>query len=103
MNAQTEFSVDMKSIKTTTKTTIVDSKRLTCQIIDPKGNAIPSKILSSGTNSDIIRIMYTPFEAGPHTIELLYDNVAIPGSPFVVVVKAGCDPSKYNCMRLFRL
>lgn len=97
-NAQTEFSIDMKSIRqqtssttttttTTTmsssqqlqqQTTIVDSKRLTCQITDPKGKTIPSKVLA-GSNADVIRIMYTPFETGPHTIELLYDGNPIPG------------------------
>lgn len=97
-NAQTEFSIDMKSIRqqissstttitsTTTsssstsqqQTTITDSKRLTCQITDPKGKTIPSKVLP-GSNTDVIRIMYTPFETGPHTIELLYDGSPIPG------------------------
>lgn len=38
--------------------------------------------------------MYTPFEAGRHTIELLYDSVPVPGSPFVVLVQAKSDPSR---------
>lgn len=92
MNTQTEFCVDMKSIASSSLSRI-DSSRLTCQIFDPRGNVIPSKILP-GINDDIFRIMYTPFEAGRHTIELLYDNAPIPGSPFVVNVKAGCDPSR---------
>lgn len=90
MNSQTEFMVDMKSISTTT---ILDSSRLSCAIFGPRGNEIPSKLLP-GTTADIFRIMYTPFEAGRHTIELLYDNVPVPGSPFVVNVKAGCDPGR---------
>lgn len=95
-NAQTEFSIDMKSIRqqtsssttTTTTTTmtqqssqqssITESKRLSCQIVDPKGKTIPSKVLP-GSNADVIRIMYTPFETGPHTIELLYDGSPLPG------------------------
>ncbi|XP_063707051.1 filamin-A isoform X3 [Culicoides brevitarsis] len=92
MNAQTEFSVDMSQAASSSLAQI-DSSRLTCQIFDPRGNVIPSKIMP-GIADDIFRIMYTPFEAGRHTIELLYDNVPIPGSPFVVNVKAGCDPSR---------
>uniref|UniRef100_A0A336M1N6 CSON010354 protein n=2 Tax=Culicoides sonorensis TaxID=179676 RepID=A0A336M1N6_CULSO len=91
MNSQTEFCVDMKSIVSTTMTRI-ESSRIKCQIFDPRGNIIPSKLMPG--NNDIYRIMYTPFEAGRHTIELLYDNVPVPGSPFVVNVKAGCDPTR---------
>lgn len=31
---------------------------------------------------------------GRHTIDILYDGLPIPGSPFVVNVRRGCDPSK---------
>lgn len=71
----------------------IDSGKFSCAIVDPKGNLLPSKILPE-KNSDVFRIMYTPFEAGRHTIDLLYDNVPVPGSPFVVNVKTGCDPSR---------
>lgn len=88
MNAATDFTVDMSKVGSE-----IDSSKLSCSIFDPRGNIIPSKIVPS-QGSDIFRIMYTPFEAGRHTIELLYDNVPVPGSPFVVHVKSGCDPSR---------
>ncbi|XP_055698008.1 filamin-A isoform X5 [Phlebotomus papatasi] len=88
MNAGTDFTVDMSKVGGD-----VDAKKLVCSVFDPRGNVLPSKIVQ-GTNSDTFQIMYTPFEAGRHTIELLYDNVPIPGSPFVVHVKSGYDPSR---------
>ncbi|XP_017473017.1 PREDICTED: filamin-A [Rhagoletis zephyria] len=88
MNAPTDFMVDMSKVGSN-----IDSTKLSCAIFDPKGKVLPSKIVS-GPSDDIFRIAYTPFEAGRHTIELLYDNIPVPGSPFVVHVKSGCDPSR---------
>lgn len=88
MNAATDFMVDMSKIGAD-----IDHSKLTCAIFDPRGNTIPSKLVPSQTD-EVFRIMYTPFEAGRHTIELLYDNAHVPGSPFVVHVKSGCDPSR---------
>ncbi|XP_065372293.1 filamin-A isoform X2 [Calliphora vicina] len=88
MNEKTDFMVDMSKVGTN-----IDSKKLSCSVFDPKGQMLPSEILP-GTTDDVFRIMYTPFEAGRHTIELLYDNIPVPGSPFVVNVKSGCDPSR---------
>ncbi|XP_065072533.1 filamin-A isoform X5 [Ochlerotatus camptorhynchus] len=88
MNAPTDFMVDMSKVGDD-----VDKSKLSCNIFDPRGNEIPSKLVPSD-NNDIFRIMYTPFEAGRHTIDLLYDNVPVPGSPFVVNVKSGCDPTR---------
>ncbi|XP_053946397.1 filamin-A isoform X3 [Anastrepha ludens] len=88
MNAPTDFMVDMSKVGSN-----IDSTKLSCAIFDPMGKALPSKIVS-GPSDDIFRIAYTPFEAGRHTIELLYDNIPVPGSPFVVNVKSGCDPAR---------
>ncbi|XP_062534638.1 filamin-A isoform X8 [Armigeres subalbatus] len=88
MNAPTDFMVDMSKVGND-----VDKSKLSCNIFDPRGNEIPSKLVPCD-NSDIFKIMYTPFEAGRHTIDLLYDNVPVPGSPFVVNVKSGCDPTR---------
>lgn len=40
------------------------------------------------------KVSYTPFEEGKHTIDIFYDNVPVPGSPFIVNVKRGCDAKK---------
>uniref|UniRef100_A0A182QT66 Calponin-homology (CH) domain-containing protein n=1 Tax=Anopheles farauti TaxID=69004 RepID=A0A182QT66_9DIPT len=89
MNAPTDFLVDMSKVGDD-----VDRSKLSCNIFDPRGNEIPSKLVPSESADDVFRIMYTPFEAGRHTIDLLYDNVPVPGSPFVVNVKSGCDPTR---------
>lgn len=87
MNSLTDFSVDLSHIGT-----VVDLKKLTCAIFDPRGNPIPSQLIAG--KDEVFKIAYTPVEAGRHTIEVLYDNAPVPGSPFVVHVKAGCDPSR---------
>ncbi|CRL07144.1 CLUMA_CG020139, isoform A [Clunio marinus] len=86
MNAQTAFNVDMSKLGQK-----IDTSRLSCAITDPKGKIIPSKITRT---NEVFKILYTPFEAGRHTIELCYDNMPVPGSPFVIHVKSGCDPSR---------
>ncbi|XP_042258975.1 filamin-C-like isoform X6 [Thunnus maccoyii] len=57
----------------------------------------------SGANTDVYitdkgdgtyRVEYTPYEDGLHLIEVLYDEVAVPKSPFKVSVTEGCDPSR---------
>ncbi|KAL9692503.1 hypothetical protein quinque_015885 [Culex quinquefasciatus] len=47
---------------------------LSCNIFDPRCNEVPTKQMASD-NSDIFRIMYTPFGAFRHTINLLYDKL----------------------------
>ncbi|EDW59138.2 filamin-A isoform X2 [Drosophila virilis] len=88
MNADTDFMVDMSKVGSN-----IESGKLSCAIFDPMGHVLPSKMVQ-GPTDDIFRIMYTPFEAGRHTIELMYDNIPVPGSPFVVNVKSGCDPTR---------
>lgn len=87
MNAQTEFQLDMSKLGHK-----IDTSKLSCAITDPKGKILPSKIITQ--NNEVYKILYTPFEAGRHTIELCYDNMPVPGSPFVIHVKSGCDPSR---------
>lgn len=95
MNGATDFTVDLSHIGAA-----CDPSKLLCTILDPRGHTVPSQVISDPQKSaaaaaaDVLRIMYTPFEAGRHTIELLYDGAPVPGSPFVVHVKAGCDPSR---------
>lgn len=88
MSKPTDFMVDMSKVGSD-----IDAKKLSCSIFDPKGQVLPSEIVP-GLSNDVFRIMYTPFEAGRHTIELLYDNIPVPGSPFVVNVNSACDPTR---------
>ncbi|XP_028249805.1 filamin-C-like isoform X4 [Parambassis ranga] len=68
------------------------------------GSSIKALISNpSGTNTDTYitdkgdgtyRVEYTPYEDGLHLIEVLFDEVSVPKSPFRVSVTEGCDPSR---------
>ncbi|XP_041934138.1 filamin-C-like isoform X11 [Alosa sapidissima] len=68
------------------------------------GNHIKARIVNpSGANTDAFisdkgdgtyRVEYTAYEDGMHLIEVLYEDVAVPKSPFRVSVTEGCDPSR---------
>ncbi|XP_069693768.1 filamin-A isoform X2 [Periplaneta americana] len=86
VDSPTDFVVDSRAIAKR------DDGKVTCTITNPSGTRTENLItpLADGT----YRISYTPFEEGRHTIDILYDGLPIPGSPFVVNVRRGCDPSK---------
>jgi filamin len=86
VDSPTDFVVDSRAIAKR------DDGKVTCTITNPSGTRTENFItpLADGT----YRISYTPFEEGRHTIDILYDGLPIPGSPFVVNVRRGCDPSK---------
>ncbi|XP_071633415.1 filamin-like isoform X4 [Temnothorax longispinosus] len=88
VNKQTAFTIDARDIAKS-KT---DDGKVSCTINNPNGGKIEKLIIPQGDGT--YRVSYTPFEEGCHTIEILYDNVPIPGSPFSVNVQRGSDPSK---------
>ncbi|XP_068218759.1 filamin-A isoform X2 [Palaemon carinicauda] len=99
VNSLTDFVVDTRALanlRRDSKTNDVkDGKgdgKVVCVITNPSGVRTDSflKPLTDGT----YKISYTPFEEGRHTIDLLYDGVPVPGSPFTVNVRRGCDPGK---------
>lgn len=99
MKAENEFCVDMRSITsttttTTTKYTRIETSRFTCKITDSRGKSIVTKVTSDTNTNDLLKILYTPVEAGRHTIDCAYDNVPLPGGPFVVDVKGGNDVTR---------
>ncbi|XP_020279518.1 filamin-A isoform X4 [Pseudomyrmex gracilis] len=88
VNKQATFTVDARDV-TKSKT---DDGKMSCTINNPSGGKTEKLIVPQGDGT--YRISYTPFEEGCHTIDILYDNVPIPGSPFSVNVQRGSDPSK---------
>lgn len=72
--------------------TRIETSRFSCKITDSRGKTISSK-LTTDTN-DLLKIMYTPVEAGKHTIDCAYDDIPLPGAPFVVDVKGGNDVTR---------
>ncbi|XP_025412899.1 filamin-A isoform X2 [Sipha flava] len=86
LNSPTDFVVDSRAVAKYGQGVI------TCTVTNPTGSRTETFITpqSDGT----FKISYTPFEEGPHTIDIYYDGVSIVGSPFSVNVKRGTDASK---------
>ncbi|KAL4100972.1 hypothetical protein QTP88_020993 [Uroleucon formosanum] len=86
LGSSTDFSVDSRAVAKYGQGVV------TCTVTNPSGTRTETFITpqSDGT----YKISYTPFEEGPHTIDIYYDGVPIVGSPFSVNVKRGTDASK---------
>lgn len=86
LDSLTDFIVDARAVSKRS-----DAK-IQCTIINPSGARTDSYVQS--LNDGTYRICYTPFEEGNHTIDISYDGLPVPGSPFKVNVMRGCDPRK---------
>uniref|UniRef100_A0A8C2CFI5 Filamin C, gamma a (actin binding protein 280) n=1 Tax=Cyprinus carpio TaxID=7962 RepID=A0A8C2CFI5_CYPCA len=83
----THFIVDARA-QTKTK----GGNRVKIRIINPSGANTDTYITDKGDGT--YRVEYTAFEDGLHLIEVFYDGVAVPKSPFKVSVVEGCDPTR---------
>ncbi|TRY85907.1 hypothetical protein DNTS_011928 [Danionella cerebrum] len=83
----THFIVDAR---TNTKTK--GGSNVNIRIINPSGANTDAFITDKGDGT--YRVEYTAFEDGLHLIEVLYEDVAVPKSPFKVSVVEGCDPTR---------
>ncbi|CAD1476979.1 unnamed protein product, partial [Heterotrigona itama] len=88
VNRATEFTVDARSLPKTKN----DHDKLSCTINNPGGNTT-EKVIALQKDGTYL-VSYKPFEEGPHTIDIRYDNIPVPGSPFTVNVQYYSDPSK---------
>ncbi|XP_043522614.1 filamin-A isoform X4 [Frieseomelitta varia] len=88
VNRATEFTVDARSLPKTKN----DHDKLSCIINNPDGNTT-EKVIALQRDGTYL-VSYKPFEEGPHTIDIRYDNIPVPGSPFTVNVQYYSDPSK---------
>ncbi|XP_068442134.1 filamin-C-like isoform X3 [Clinocottus analis] len=61
-------------------------------ISNPSGITTDAYVTDKGDGT--YRAEYTPYEDGLHLIEVLFDEVSVPKSPFRVSVTEGCDPSR---------
>uniref|UniRef100_A0A3Q2E459 Calponin-homology (CH) domain-containing protein n=1 Tax=Cyprinodon variegatus TaxID=28743 RepID=A0A3Q2E459_CYPVA len=50
-----------------------------------------------GLSPETSQLKFIPREAGPYQVELTYDGVPIPGSPFTPTAYPSSDPSKVRC------
>ncbi|KAG5451194.1 Filamin-A [Clonorchis sinensis] len=60
--------------------TAPDGERLACQ--------------TTNNNDGTYTCSYTPLEEGAHQIDVSYEGVQVPGSPFNIRVIPGCDPNR---------
>ncbi|XP_078091829.1 filamin-C isoform X2 [Mustelus asterias] len=82
----TEFTVDTRSLNKT------GGNHIKVRIANPSGAKTDSYIKDNGDGT--YRVEYTAYEDGIHVIEVLYDDVLLPKSPFRVGVTEGCDPTR---------
>ncbi|XP_076435460.1 filamin-B-like isoform X2 [Babylonia areolata] len=66
----------------------MDPQDLDIAVTGPSGSHIPCRINPKG---HICRVEFTPMEAGPHSIEVLFAGSRVPGSPFIC---QAYDPSR---------
>ena len=86
IDSPTDFFVDTRGLPST------DDSKVTCTITNPSGTQTENLI--TPLLDGMYKVSYTPFEEGRHTIDIFYDNVPVPGSPFTVNVRRGCDAKK---------
>lgn len=110
----TEFTVDARSL------TATGGNHVTARVLNPSGAKTDTYVTDNGDGT--YRVQYTAFEEGEglgadhdvprvgvvgaatltdsgrllgvHLVEVLYDDVAVPKSPFRVGVTEGCDPTR---------
>nr|XP_056708864.1 filamin-B isoform X3 [Euleptes europaea] len=84
--ATTDFTVDARPL---TKT---GGDHIGAQIVNPSGASTDCLIKDNADGTYAVK--FTPYERGPHTVEVTYDDVPVPNSPFKVDVTEGCHPSR---------
>ncbi|XP_054832955.1 filamin-B isoform X2 [Eublepharis macularius] len=84
--ATTDFTVDARPL---TKT---GGDHIGAQIVNPSGASTDCLIKDNADGTYAVE--FTPYERGPHTVEVTYDDVPVPNSPFKVDVTEGCHPSR---------
>ncbi|KAM9635004.1 filamin-C isoform 1-T1 [Morphnus guianensis] len=82
----TDFTVDARAL---TKT---GGPHVKARVVNPSGAKTDTYVTDHGDGT--YRVDYTPYEDGMHRVEVTYDEVAVPKSPFRVGVAEGCDPSR---------
>ncbi|XP_065146018.1 filamin-C isoform X1 [Paramisgurnus dabryanus] len=82
----THFAVDTRAHS------IMGGNHIKVRIVNPSGANTDAYITDKGDGT--YKVEYTAYEDGVHLIEVLYDDVPVPKSPFKVSVTEGCDPTR---------
>ncbi|XP_031800606.1 filamin-A isoform X2 [Sarcophilus harrisii] len=67
--------------------------KVASKITGPSGKAVPCKV-EPGLNADNSVVKFIPREEGPYEVEVTYDGVPVPGSPFPVEAVPPTNPTK---------
>ncbi|XP_069501558.1 filamin-A isoform X4 [Ambystoma mexicanum] len=67
--------------------------KVASKITGPSNKSVPCKV-EQGLSPDNSTVKFIPREEGPYEVEVTYDGVPVPGSPFPVEGVAPTDPSK---------
>ncbi|XP_058873200.1 filamin-A-like [Acipenser ruthenus] len=70
--------------------------KVAAKITSPLGKAVPCKV-EPGPSPDNSQVRFIPRELGPYQVELTYDGVPVPGSPFTAEAVVPTDASKVRC------
>ncbi|CAK6970914.1 filamin-A isoform X1 [Scomber scombrus] len=70
--------------------------KVAAKVTSPSGKPVTSKV-EPGLSPETSQLKFIPREAGPYQVELTYDGVPIPGSPFNPTAYPATDPSKVRC------
>ncbi|PVD25205.1 hypothetical protein C0Q70_15703 [Pomacea canaliculata] len=84
--ALTEFTVDAKSVTTT------GQGQVKAILTTPSGRRMETIVKNKKDGT--YPVLYTPMEQGPQTLDVTYEDIPIPGSPFKVNAVPGNDPSR---------
>ncbi|XP_034393211.1 filamin-A isoform X4 [Cyclopterus lumpus] len=84
--ATTDFTVDARALTQT------GGDHIKTLISNPSGSRTDALIADLGDGT--YNVEYTPYEEGPHSVEVCYDGSLVPKSPFRVAVTEGCDPAR---------
>ncbi|XP_072482139.1 filamin-A isoform X2 [Notamacropus eugenii] len=67
--------------------------KVASKITGPSGKVVPCKV-EPGLNADNSVVKFIPREEGPYEVEVTYDSVPVPGSPFPVEAVPPTNPTK---------
>lgn len=67
--------------------------KVASKIVGPSGTSVPCKV-EPGLGADNSVVRFVPREEGSYEVEVTYDGVSVPGSPFPLEAVPPTKPSK---------
>ncbi|XP_064632236.1 filamin-A-like isoform X3 [Lineus longissimus] len=86
LESPTDFTVDARSV------TPSGDGKVKAILTNPQGTKYDTIVKNHQDGT--YNVSYTPFEQGVHTLDVTYDGIPVPGSPFNVNVVPGCDVTR---------